>query len=66
MYHVLVGVVEVIVGKARAMRPRPGHKTDPADARWIAALLAHGLLRPRFLPPPPLCAWRDLPRTRVA
>jgi hypothetical protein len=64
--HVLVGVVEVIGGKAREMRPRPGHKTDPADARWIAELLAHGLLRPSFIPPPPICAWRDLTRTRVA
>jgi hypothetical protein len=38
IYHVLVGVVEVLVGHAREMRPRPGHKTDPADARWIAEL----------------------------
>ena len=38
IYHVLVGVVEVLVGNAREMRPRPGHKTDPADARWIAEL----------------------------
>jgi transposase len=66
IYHVLVGVVEVIVGNAREMRPRPGHKTDPADARWIAELLAHGLIRPSFIPPPPICALRDLTRTRVA
>jgi transposase len=66
MYHVLVGVVEVIVGNAREMRPRPGHKTDPADARWIAELLAHGLIRPSFIPPPPIRALRDLTRTRVA
>jgi transposase len=65
IYHVLVGVVEVIVGNAREMRPRPGHKTDPADARWIAELLAHGLIRPSFIPPPPLRALRDLTRTRV-
>jgi transposase len=66
IYHVLVGVVEVSVGNAREMRPRPGHKTDPADARWIAELLAHGLIRPSFIPPPPICALRDLTRTRVA
>src|SRR5215468_7871435 len=52
IYHVLVGVVEVLVGNARAMRPRPGKKTDKADARWIAELLAHGLIRPSFVPPP--------------
>src|SRR5919198_3303662 len=66
VYHVLVGVVEVLVGNAREMRPRPGHKTDPADARWLAELLAHGLIRPSFIPPPPIGALRDLPRTRVA
>ena len=65
IYHVLVGVVEVLVGNAREMRPRPGHKTDPADARWIAELLAHGLIRPSFVPPPETRALRDLTRTRV-
>jgi transposase len=65
VYHVLVGVVEVLVGNAREMRPRPGKKTDKADARWIAALLAHGLIRPSFVPPPETRALRDLTRTRV-
>jgi len=32
VYHVLAGTVEVLVGNAREMRPRPGKKTDPADA----------------------------------
>jgi hypothetical protein len=35
--------VEVLVGHAQEMRRRPGHKTDKADARWIAELLAHDL-----------------------
>jgi transposase len=65
IYHVLVGVVEVLVGNAREMRPRPGKKTDKADARWIAELLAHGLIRPSFVPPPAIRALRDLTRTRV-
>ena len=65
VYHVLVGVVEVLVGNAREIRPRPGKKTDKADARWIAALLAHGLMRPSFVPPPEIRALRDLTRTRV-
>src|SRR5262245_27033883 len=33
-YPGLVGVVEVLVGKARERRPRPGHQTAPAEARW--------------------------------
>jgi transposase len=56
----------VVVGHAQELRRRPGHKTDNADARWIAALLAHGLIRPSVLPPPPIQALRDLTRTRVA
>src|SRR5437764_5168341 len=64
-YHVLEGTVEVLVGNAQEMRRRPGAKTDKADARWIAELLAHGLIRPSFIPPPPLGALRDLTRTRV-
>ena len=66
VYHVLAGTVEVLVGNAREMRPRPGKKTDPADATWIAELLAHGLIRPSFVPPPMISALRDLTRTRVA
>jgi len=66
VYHVLVGTMEVLVGNAQEMRRRPGHKTDKADARWIAELLAHGLIRPSFIPPPPIGALRDLTRTRVA
>jgi transposase len=66
IYHVLSGAVDVLVGYPYEMRRRPGRKTDPADARWIAALLAHGLIRPSFIPPPPIRALRDLTRPRVA
>jgi transposase len=66
VYHVLSGALEVVVGHAQAMRRRSGHQTANADARWIAERLAHGLIRPSFLPPPPIQALRDLPRTRVA
>jgi transposase len=48
------------------MRSRPGKKTDKRDAAWLAALLAHGLIRPSFVPPPEIGALRDVTRTRVA
>jgi hypothetical protein len=64
--HVLAEVVEVVVAHARDGRQRPGKKTDNAEARWSAALLAHGLSEPSFLPPSSLRARRDLPRTRGA
>jgi transposase len=66
VYHVLVGTVDVLVGNAQEMRRRPGRKTDKADARWIAELLAHGLIQPSFVPPPAISALRDLTRMRVA
>jgi transposase len=66
VYHVLVGTVEVRAGHAQEMRRRPGHKTDTADARWMAECLAHGLIRPSCIPPPPMGARRDLTRPRVA
>lgn len=59
--HVLIGTVAVLVGNAHEMRRRPGRKTDKADARWIAALLAHDLSRPSCIPPPALQALRALP-----
>ena len=43
----------------------PGRKTDVKDAEWIADLLAHGLLRPSFVPPPPQRVLRDLTRQRT-
>lgn len=64
--HVLVETLEVVVANARSVRQRPGKKTDKADAAWLAERLAHGLVEPRFIPPPAVQALRDLPRTRVA
>lgn len=62
----LAGPVEVCVGNAPAMRRRPGKKTEKRDAAWIAELWAHGLIRPRCVPPPDLGALRDVTRTRGA
>jgi hypothetical protein len=40
----------------------PGRKTDARDAQWIAELLAHGLIRPSFVPPRAQRDLRDLAR----
>jgi transposase len=66
IYHVLAETLEVLLAPAYAVRQRPGKKTDKADARWLAALLAHGLIEPSFIPPATVRALRDLTRTRVA
>lgn len=50
---------------ARHMRAVPGRKTDMTDAEWICDLTAHGLVRPSFVPPPPIRRLRDLTRRRT-
>lgn len=47
------------------MRNVPGRKTDVADSAWIARLIEHGLVRPSFVPPPPIRRLRDLTRYRT-
>ena len=46
-------------------KDRPQKKTDRRDSVWIADLLAHGLIKPSFVPPPEIRQLRDLTRLRV-
>lgn len=49
---------------AKQAKNIPGRKSDVSDARWLAELAAHGLLRASFVPEEPLRQLRDLTRTR--
>jgi transposase len=51
---------------AAHLRNVPGRKTDVADAAWIAQLVAHGLVRPSFVPPREIRELRELTRYRKA
>ncbi|MDV3133405.1 IS110 family transposase [Mycobacterium sp. 29Ha] len=51
---------------AQHMKAVPGRKTDVMDAEWIAKLIEHGLVRPSFVPPPPIRRLQDLTRYRTA
>lgn len=51
---------------AHHLRNVPGRKTDVADSVWIAQLVEHGLVRPSFVPPPPIRRLRNLTRARKA
>jgi transposase len=42
----------------------PGRKTDMSDAEWLADVAAHGMVRPSFVPPPPIRELRELTRYR--
>jgi transposase len=65
VYHLLEGRLEVLLVNASHIKNVPGRKTDVNDAQWIAQLLAHGLLRASFIPPPPIRHLRDLTRQRA-
>jgi transposase len=64
IYAMLEGAFELVVANAQHVKKVPGRKTDVKDAEWIADLLCHGLLRPSFVPPPPIRELRDLTRYR--
>jgi transposase len=54
----------LVLANAAHVRNVPGRKTDVADAVWLSDLLAHGLIRPSFVPNAETRAMRDLLRTR--
>jgi transposase len=64
VFNVLEGVCTVILVNAQHIKTVPGRKTDVRDSQWLAELLRHGLLRPSFIPEPPMRALRDLMRAR--
>lgn len=64
VWHVLEDEFELVLANAAHIRNVPGRKTDVNDATWIAELLAHGLIRPSFVPPRQIQELRDLTRTR--
>jgi transposase len=63
-WHLLEGDFDLVLANAMHVRNVPGRKTDVNDAHWIADLLARGLIRGSFVPPPPIEELRMLTRTR--
>jgi transposase len=57
-------IPEVWLLNAAHMKNVPGRKRDVADSAWIAQLVEHGLVRPSFVPPPPIRELRDFTRYR--
>lgn len=58
------GEFELVLANAAHIKNVPGRKTDMNDATWIADLLAHGLIKPSFVPAPEMQDLRTLLRTR--
>lgn len=64
VYTVLEGHVHMVVGNPNHMRNLRGHKTDRKDAKWIAGLIRHGLIRPSYVPKAEFREARELTRCR--
>ncbi len=64
VWHVLAVVFKLMLANAAQIKGINRPKTDVCDARWIADLLAHGLIRGSFVPEQPIQELRALTRTR--
>lgn len=56
--------LKIILANPQQVKAVTGHKTDPHDARWLAHLLRHGMIRPSFIPPRAIRELRDFTRRR--
>jgi transposase len=66
VYYVLEDVAECWLLNAQHLKKVPGRKSDVSDSVWIVDLVAHGLVRASFVPPPGIRRLRDLTRYRTA
>jgi transposase len=65
IHHILDdGHIEVLLANSQHVKNLRGHKTDRNDARWLAHLLRHGMIRPSFIPDRETRELRDLTRRR--
>jgi transposase len=55
---------KLVLANAAHIKNVPGRKSDVKDSDWISDLLAHGLIRPSFVPDAPTQEMRTLLRTR--
>jgi transposase len=65
VWQALEGNFELILANPYQVKNIPGRKTDARDCQWLNELLAHGLIRPSFVPPRETRDLRDLTRYRV-
>lgn len=63
VWKVLLGGFELNLANAHEVKNVPGRKSDVKDAQWLAELMAHGLLRPSFVPDQEQQELRELTRT---
>jgi transposase len=65
-FYLLEGSFETWLVNAGDVKHLPGRpKTDRLDAVWLCKVAERQMLRPSFVPPPPIRVLRDLTRYRV-
>jgi transposase len=64
VFNQLEDALTVVLAQPQQVKARKGHKTDRADAWWLAHLLRHAMIRPSFIPPRAVRELRDLTRLR--
>jgi transposase len=65
VWHILAdGEFKLVLANAAHVKNVPGRKTDVNDATWLADLMAHGLIRGRFVPDEPTQEVRHFLRIR--
>ena len=65
VYYVLEDAFTLLLINMHDLKRVAGRKTDVRDSEWLAQLLECGLLKPSFVPPPPIRELRDLTRYRL-
>lgn len=65
VWQALEGHFQLLLANPYQVKNIPGQKTDARDSQWLAELLAHGLIRPSFVPSRETRDLRDLTRYRV-
>jgi transposase len=65
-YYLLEDSFETWLVNAKDVKHLPGRpKTDKLDAVWLCKVAERQMLRPSFVPPPPIRILRDLTRYRI-
>jgi transposase len=64
VFYALEDRFEVWLCNAHHVKNVPGRKTDMSDAAWLADVVAHGMVRPSFVPGLAIRELRDLTRYR--
>lgn len=65
-YYLLEEQLTCWLLNAHQVKTVPGRKSDVRDAEWLAQLTECGLVRPSFVPPPPIRMLRNLTRYRTS